>query len=80
MRRASTAVQRGCSAGLWRGRSWYNMLFLFPFPEASSLPAVHPKDAGAWWGALRKDPVPPCNGISDRDPFFRVSIYLHNTT
>lgn len=44
MRRASVAMQRGCSARLWHGRSWHNMLFLFPFPESSLLPAVHAKD------------------------------------
>lgn len=78
MRRSSVAMQRGCSAGLRHVRSWHNMLFLFPFPEASPLPAVHPKDSGARWGALRKDPVPPCDSSSDAGSFFGVSIYPHS--
>lgn len=50
-------------------------LFLFPSPEASLLPAVHPKDPGAQWGALRKDPAPPCDGHSDGGSFFGLSIH-----
>lgn len=72
------AVQRGCSAGLRHGRSWHNMLFLFPFPEALPLPAMHPKVPGAQRGALRKVPVPPCDSNSDSASFFGVSIYPHS--
>lgn len=42
-----------------------NRFFLFPFPGAAPLIAIHPKDHGAWWGALGRG-VPPCSDSFQR--------------